>query len=125
VRAGQWDRAEQIAQSISDKETQARVQGEIATVLADVGQWDRSEQITRAIAVSFDRAQALINIAERMATTSPHPDGSLDARSEQLRNILALVLVGENWSLALSALGDLMPEVLESIFAAVTRDGNA
>jgi len=65
VAAGDLDRAETIARSITDPYQQAEALAAVAQAVADAGDLDRAETIARSITDPYQQVEALAAVARR------------------------------------------------------------
>ena len=89
--AGQWDRADWIARTISDDfRAHDRVLGVLAESLASAGYWDRAEETARSITQANARVRALGSLADSLA--NDHHDRAMSVAAEVEQTIRATSL---------------------------------
>ena len=111
--AGQPERAEQLARSITKSDGQMSALTAVAKALAAAGQPERAEQLARSITKSERQLSALTEVALVLAE-----DGSVSARTRS-RAVTAQLLIGRSWVRAMPVLAALAPAVVAAAGVAV------
>jgi hypothetical protein len=87
AKAGQWDRAERVAGSITESWRRPWALSAIAharvNALAEAGQWDRAERVARSITNPSDQIDALLTLARALADIDRDRALTLAADAEQ------------------------------------------
>jgi hypothetical protein len=112
--AGEFDRAEATARSITDPYPQATGLAKLAEALAVAGEFDRAEATARSITDPYAQAQVMTRLATFSATA---------AENSVARLIAAAFHLG-TWTLPLSALVKHQPAVLAALAAEVRIEDN-